>query len=146
MREHKRPSQKLSPSDKKEARGIRKAEKHANAFCTWDTTCIDCDGKWSWINIDPKTWWDHICPSKTDFQKMKWSEIKGPRHHAISVSKIIPQAQQRLNEIRQDDIDTLFSFAVGSLPRIWGIKDRNIFRVLWWDPNHEICPSFKSHT
>ncbi len=30
--------------------------------------------------------------------------------------------------------------------RIWGIKDRNILKVLWWDPDHEVCPSLKKYT
>ena len=42
-------------------------------------------------------------------------------------------------EIQQDDIDKLMSFRIAGKKRVWCIQDRNIMRVLWWDPQHEIC-------
>ena len=48
--------------------------------------------------------------------------------------------------IRQDDVDELMSFRLDSRGRVWCIQTGNIMRVLWWDPNHEVCPSFKKHT
>jgi len=142
----KKPSRKYFPSKKKMARGGKKAKKNDDAFCVWDTTCIDCGGKWSWNEIDPKVWWQYICPARENFQSMRWSEIIGNRHHSIEVSEIIPEAQRRLEEISQHDIDFLCSFALGNLPRIWGIRDRRLFKVLWWDPKHEICPVDKPNT
>jgi len=77
---------------------------------------------------------------------MKWSEILGDRHHRVFVSDIIRKAQDRLVEIEQSDIDQLYSLAISGDKRIWGIRDRHIFKVLWWDPKHEICPSLLRHT
>lgn len=66
--------------------------------------------------------------------------------HNIEVNQIVKDAQRRLEEIRQADVDELFSLRLSGKERIWGIVDRNIFKILWWDPKHEICPSAKKHT
>jgi predicted DNA-binding transcriptional regulator AlpA len=40
----------------------------------------------------------------------------------------------------------LFSLRLSSLERLWGLRSNDVFSVLWWDPNHQICPSPKKHT
>jgi len=142
----KKPHQKHSPPNRKKARGIKKAQNTENAFCAWNTNYIDCGGRWSWNNIDPKIWWDYICKARDDFKTMKWSEIIGKHHHPIDVCKIIPEAQKRLEEINQHDTDVLYSFTIGGSSRIWGIRERSTFKVLWWDPDHEIYPVDKRYT
>jgi len=142
----KKPAKKINLTQKRAARGIKRAEKYDNALLAWNTDTIDIGGKWSWNDINPKIWFRHICPAKHAFSKMRWSEIVGDRHHSIDVNKIMSEAQKRLIHIEQDDVDVLYSLAIGSKPRIWGIRDRNVFKVLWWDPKHEICPSPKNHT
>lgn len=119
---YRKPSKKQVPNRQKKARGKKKAKNTADAFCIWDTNSIDCGGKWSWNTINPKTWWAHICPAREKFKSMKWSEIIGDRHHPIDVCNIITEAQKRLEEIDQHDTDVLYSFAIGGLPRIWGIS------------------------
>lgn len=145
-RNKKKPTQKKYPANQCSPRGIKKAEKNEDSVLVWDTKLIDTGGPWSWNNITGCDWWEHICPAKHNFSTMKWSEIVGDRHHPIDVEQIIPEAQKRLEEIQNEDIDSLYSFAIGGKPRIWGIRDRNIFRVLWWDPDHEICPAPKKYT
>jgi len=142
----KHPSQKVNPQNQQTPRGISKAQKTEEANLVWNMEIIDCDGPWCWKDIDPRTWWNYLCPAKRDFSTMKWSEILGDRHHRVFVSDIIRKAQDRLVEIEQSDIDQLYSLAISGDKRIWGIRDRHIFKVLWWDPKHEICPSLLRHT
>jgi hypothetical protein len=59
----------------------------------------------------------------------------------IGRGSIIGEAQRRLVAIAQDDIDDLFSLHLGGKPRVWGVRDGSVLRLLWWDPEHEICPS-----
>jgi hypothetical protein len=75
------------------------------------------------------------------FESMTWGEIEGSRSHFISRSSIIAAAQKRLREIKQDDVDELFSLRLTGRQRIFGIRDGAILRLLWWDPLHELCPS-----
>ena len=106
---------------------------------------MDIDGPWCFYqngNNDLRTVIDGLRP----FESMTWSEIEGKRNHAISCDSIIREAQRRLEDIGQDDLDELFSIRLTGRQRIWGIRDGTIFRLLWWDRQHAICPSPKKHT
>ena len=83
-----------------------------------------------------------------DFETMKWVDLIGPQKpsHEIPVDKISKESQKRLRKIGLEDIDTLVSLRLGAKERLWGIKDNECFKILWWDPNHEICPSRLKHT
>jgi hypothetical protein len=77
---------------------------------------------------------------------MTWKDIWRQGSHEIELGRIIKDARSRLTEIKCDDIDCLASIRLAGKPRIWGIKDHHILHVLWWDPEHEICPSPLKHT
>lgn len=79
------------------------------------------------------------------FETMTWDEIVGSRNHQISPDKLIKEANDELTKLNQDDIEieTLFSLHINGKERIWGIRDRNTLKLLWWDPEHKVCPSFK---
>ena len=76
-----------------------------------------------------------------------WEDIvASPRDHLIPVNKICKEAQGRLKKRKQDDIDALWCFRVNAKKRLWGTDEGNILRIMWWDPEHRICPSLKSNT
>lgn len=108
---------------------------------------MDMGGKWGWHQpnshtIDMKEFLDKIFEN----QKLSWQEIRNNKSHEVELDQIIPEARKRLEEIEQDEIATLYSLRLTGRMRIWGIKDNNIFWILWWDPHHEVCPSLKKHT
>ncbi len=80
------------------------------------------------------------------FESMTWFQIDAAGSHPIEVYKLIKVARDRLEELKLDDFDELYSLRLTGTQRLWGIRDRNVFRALWWDPEHEICPSPKKHT
>ncbi|MBU2549949.1 MAG: hypothetical protein KKB20_16170 [Proteobacteria bacterium] len=142
----KKPYQKENPTSGKKARGVKKAESTHNQCLVWQSGTMDRGGAWGWEKIDPVTWWDTICPARHDFQTMKWINILGDKHHLVSIGKLEKQAQDRLAEICQDDVDELCCLRLGATERIWGVKEAEKFKVLWWDPNHEIYPYQLKHT
>ena len=77
---------------------------------------------------------------------MNWDKIMKQGSHPIESRDLIKQARERLEDIKQDDADYLMSFRITGKSRVWCIPDRNIMRVLWWDPNHSVCPAPKKHT
>ena len=79
---------------------------------------------------------------------LNWREIEKNswRDHAVACTKLIREAQNRLVEIKQDDIPELWRLRFSGTRRIWGIRDGRIFKALWWDPLHAVCPSEKKHT
>jgi hypothetical protein len=80
------------------------------------------------------------------FDSMSWSEISGQDHHSIRVDRLSKDAKDRLADIQQDDIDEVFSFHIQGKPRVICIRDRNVAKLLWYDPEHKVCPSEKKHT
>lgn len=82
-----------------------------------------------------------------DFESMTWLEIDGPTgSHGVPLHRLSKPAQQRLTELRQDDAAELFSLRITGKRRVWGILDEHVLRILWWDPEHQVCPSLKKHT
>jgi hypothetical protein len=80
-------------------------------------------------------------------ESMTWEEIDGPTGcHGVETWKLGKAARDRLTEIRQDDAAQLFSLRVTGRRRVWGILDEHVFRVLWWDPEHQVYPVEKKHT
>lgn len=83
------------------------------------------------------------------FESMTWSEIlmkAKKQNHLVSVGDICKDARERLTAIKQDDIDELISLHLSGAERVWGILEHNVVKILWWDPNHQVCPSLLRHT
>ena len=81
-----------------------------------------------------------------NFETMTWEEILGSNNHAISIADITRDAKERLIKLGHDDKETLVSFRITGEQRIWAIRLQEEAFLLWWDPNHEICPSKPKNT
>lgn len=129
--ESKTPKARITPSD--------------NACPDYKTEQMDSKGPWGWNGID-SIQLQEIFQRIFDSQKITWQELRNTGSHYVEKEALCPEAQRRLIEIQKDDLDQLFSLRVTGRKRIWGIKEGKIFWLLWWDPNHEVCPSHKKHT
>ncbi len=86
-----------------------------------------------------------------DFESMTWAEIlgRGDQHHPVAVSDLAPEARRRLTQLRLEDLDDLISLRLSGRERVWGFPDQvlpSILHLLWWDPDHEVCPAPLRHT
>jgi hypothetical protein len=101
--------------------------------------------------------WQEISPGKLrevreklqHFESMTWHEIlitAKSRNHSVSVDQLCKEARCRLEEIGQWDLEQMVSLRLSGPERVWGILNENILHVLWWDPDHAVCPSLKKHT
>ena len=117
-----------------------------NKKLVWKVARIDDDSPWGWNQITCPDFLRKIWDKMRDFETMAWVDILGRDHHEIPVSNIIRQAQKRLEEFGHDDRETLVSFRITSRQRIWAIRSGEEAFLLWWDPNHEICPSHLRNT
>ena len=84
-----------------------------------------------------------------NFESMTWNQILidgKKKNHAIQINQLSAEARRRLTELRLDDIDELVSLGLSGKQRIFGIRDRDVLMLLWWDPNHRVCPARKKHT
>ena len=46
----------------------------------------------------------------------------------------------------EESSDQLYSIALQNKLRIVGLRDKDRFHVLWYDPEHEVCTSQKKYT
>jgi hypothetical protein len=83
------------------------------------------------------------------FENSTWSEIlvgSSKQNHPIPVSDLEPEAQQRLRDLRMDDVDEVISLRLSGQERIFGIQYDVAVSLLWWDPKHQVCKSILRHT
>ncbi len=114
----------------------------------WVLETFDVDGPWGKCNFEKDQFWNDILPKLRGFETQTWGEIlyDKKRNHSVLTSQIAPEAQKRLLEITMDDNDELFRFRLNGEQRLWGIREQNVFKILWWDPRHKVYPSQKKHT
>jgi hypothetical protein len=108
---------------------------------------MDGDGSWS-VQAGDSTYFRKALSRLAQLETMTWNAILSDKHnnHYVSPDTLCSEAQARLSELQLDGTDNLVSLRIEGKPRIWGIRDRGVFRVIWWDPEHTVCPSHKKHT
>lgn len=75
-----------------------------------------------------------------------WSQLDRRKHHRIAVADLSAAAKKRLETINQDEVDALYSLRLAGAERLWVILHGNVCYLLWWDPDHTVCPSKRKHT
>ena len=108
-------------------------------YITWHFRHVDHDGAFGWQLCDRSTLVDTIMSRVQSFETMTWRELRAQKIlHDHSVDTLSKDARERLREIRQDDVEDVCSLHIDKRRRIWGIQDRLYFKVLWWDPDHQV--------
>lgn len=66
------------------------------------------------------------------FEKMQWDEIVGPRNHSLNSDTLNKTAKNELKKLNQEDLEiaTVFSLHINGRERIFGIRDKNILKLL----------------
>jgi hypothetical protein len=107
---------------------------------------IDHGGRWGLDGLSP----DHVkliancCRS---WETLTVGEFRSlPGHFEIPKENLISDAQKRMVDIGLEEYDGLWHLRLQNKPRLWGLLDGHVFYVVWWDPEHEVCPSTKKHT
>lgn len=79
------------------------------------------------------------------FETMLLGDFVGPKKssHLVDVEQLSKAARDRLAELRLDDYEQLLSLRLTGRKRIWGILEHNVVILLWWDPEHQVCPSLR---
>lgn len=112
----------------------------------WRITHLEMCPPYGWHQIDPVTL-AHIQNKLRCFESMTLSQIflhAKKQNHGVKLYKLSPEARKRLGELGHDaTIEELYTLRLAGRQRIWGIRECNTFQLLWWDPNHQVCPSLK---
>lgn len=88
-----------------------------------------------------------------EMSKLTWAGIEamrsGPsharhkKHHSQSVGALGTDARERVRQLRLNETfdDDVFRFRLTGRKRLWGYRTGSVFHVLWWDPDHKVCPT-----
>jgi hypothetical protein len=143
----KHPKFKEAPKPYKAARFAPSAAESDERKPLWSLAVLDQNGPWGWCKVEGAAILCEIHATLRNYESMEWNHILHKTgSHSIARYKLCKEAQTRLEEIGQADIDDLICLRKEGSQRIWGIKDRHILRVLWWDPDHGVYPVEKQHT
>jgi hypothetical protein len=107
---------------------------------------LDHEGPWSWAEVSS----DHIklvAATCGGFETLRRGEFMNrPGNKPIPMENLCQEARGRLVELELDLFDDLWELRLGGEERIWGLLDGHVFYLVWWDPEHQVCPSTKKHT
>ena len=116
----------------------------------WQFGLVACDGCWAFSGLPADIWWNEVFPKLRNFETMTWHEIesatggksRGTNSHFVNIEDLCKDARKLIErDQRLSDLDQLFSLRLTSKMRIWGKREGRVLKILWYDPNHEICPS-----
>ena len=81
-----------------------------------------------------------LCPWETmtraELFRASGGRNRGNNQHPLRVQLLSKHAKDRLVEIRQDDIDRIYSLRIKAVKRLYGIRNSQAFEILWYDPRH----------
>jgi len=82
-----------------------------------------------------------------EFETMRWFELHDKQHHYLSWDSLSKDAQDDFKRrFRDEERETIFSFRLSNKQRVIGLRLSGVFEIIWWDPEHEFCPSEKKNT
>jgi hypothetical protein len=111
----------------------------------WRFKRADSGWKCAWKDL-PHADVHGILQQLSSAEGMSWAEHGRHGSHNVEIFKLAPEARGRLKQLRLDDLEALYSLRLTGKNRVWGVRDHHILRVMWWDPDHDICPSAKKNT
>ena len=79
------------------------------------------------------------------FETMDETAIRQQGSHPVELQLCCKDARDRLEAIQLDDLDEIMSSRLTGRGRGVGWIE-NVMFVLWWDLNHQVCPSLKRNT
>lgn len=112
----------------------------------WRIQYVDKGGPFAWTKIEPGDLLT-VLGALANYETMNWTDIEARKScHKMPTASVSKEARQRLDEIELDDVEDLYQLQVNNRFRVFGMRDRNIFYVLWWDPEHQVYPTQKRNT
>lgn len=145
MKKDKKPKNNFEPKD------ANKTPKMGNVPTSpqnlfWSYSLLDEAGPFGWHECQCHEKYYDILKRKKNFEGMTYQELVKTGSHPIETYLLSKDARDRLETLKLDDFNSLFSLRLTGANRIWCVLDKNIMRVLWWDPEHLVYPVEKKNT
>ena len=111
---------------------------------------LDRDGAFAFDLLRPDFDHKEVLDKLIAYSNMTWTEIMRQvhdragksKHHFLSGGRLSREAIERIRVKGLEEYsDSIFSFALQNRLRIIGIRTGVEFHVVWYDPEHQFCPS-----
>ena len=135
-----------APEAKKEPKIAAMPPSFRGGVIAWRFNAVDKNGPFSWLELDDPTEHKTVIETLADIETMHEAALAGRGCHFIALSKLAKKAQVRLTALDLDDLDELYSIRLNGRGRVFCVHRPQYMRVLWFDPEHKVCPSLKKNT
>ena len=139
VQQSKHATQANSPDGRKSAIPAHDPNQSLNKKIAWNFKRMDDEGEWCCLWDSLGEFLNKLCA----FEGRSIGDIffKGGNHsHPVAVSRVCQKAQNRLESLGIGD-ETLFQIKLDHLARLWGVKEENIFHIIWLDRSHTVYPT-----
>lgn len=115
----------------------------------WRFEHVDHEGPWGFSKLSG----DDLCALLRKLRDFERMSVPALLHQSGGLAKSydlekLPnkQAKERLEHLRLADQTSISRLRINGPGRLYGFIDKNVFHVVFWDPEHLIWPSSKKHT
>ncbi len=139
---NKKPRTQKLPQPHKVPRALEQPEKLGSLVFRWKVNerYVDYDHEeWGWGRLSCKQFFKILIERLHEYEQMTWDALsRRSSCHSMPVETIEQDAQKRLYEVCGNEVDSLYQVDINPKCRIWGYRDRQIFYLIWHDPNHTV--------
>jgi hypothetical protein len=106
---------------------------------SWGYRFLDLGGEWGWRKLSP----DHAEKLRRELVDVEGRKLidlmRGRKIKEIPVADMKVKAQERLKQTGFEEADTLYEIRLPDKWRVWGLMERAVFCLLWWDEFETAC-------
>ena len=111
---------------------------------SWRLEHLDFEGTWGWTTLAPESFAAlHRELKALEGERRRKLQVE-KKLNAIPCHDLCDEAQDRLRSLKLGEWEELWQLVLRSGTnakwRAWGLAEGHFFYLLWWDPNHTVCP------
>lgn len=144
------PSKKISSNNRDNSKKITSVDANLSAdkqTLVWSFDKTDRNDHFRFCCDRDDMQHDQLLSHIMEYSKRTWASIKldthdkgnKSKHHFLDYDELSACAKARVAAMHIED--DIYSLALTNKLRIIGIRDGRVFRAIWFDPEHEFCPS-----
>jgi hypothetical protein len=137
----KKPRVAGQPSGTKRVAAATIEDEAGDGCLVWRMSLLDFDGHWGWRKVEAAKLFEIIEKMCGHEKSVATTTFSGGGNKQVPVERLASAAQARLRQLNLDDLDELWELRLTNKERVWGRRVRHLFYPIWWDPDHEVCPS-----
>lgn len=114
----------------------------------WRFAHVDHESRWGFDRMESEVLCE-VLRKLSDCESMTVNELRTSRRLFKEYdlpSGLCKEALARLTAVRRDDLTKIHRLQFTGTQRLYGFLERNIFHVVWWDPDHDVYPTSPRNT